>query len=395
MTRRGVVFALGAIALVAYGCLATAVWRAKSRPEEFRGWGSLGWIVGPPAKALLHAADARIEQALAALNDGSKSPAERLAGHRANLKAAEDLLIRSLKAEPAQPAALARLAAVRWELDPPIEDQAVRRGLDLIDLAAQLAPEAPRVRLQLGELLLQAGRTADALPHLRRAVELDPGSAERAIGALRARWVPATEIAESLPVSPEVLVALEPAFLQDGSALDYMTKVEPFLETGPAALVESYGDAALSAKEARRLADTMQRLSGGDASQAAERKLQWARGLSALGEAPAAVATARAACEAAPADARVIERAGRIALEAKDPAAALDAFRTALALAARAGSSRVRRATLYRQIGQAEDALGHPDRAYTAYLHALRLEPREGHAKRRVEQLEKAAGVSR
>ena len=104
-----------------------------------------------------------MKDALATLNDTSLSPKQRMESYRKHLREAEGLLLRSLRAQPAQAGVLAQLAAVRWELHPPLSEAASRRHLEMINLASQMAPRVPRVQLQLGELLLKMGRRDDAL----------------------------------------------------------------------------------------------------------------------------------------------------------------------------------------------------------------------------------------
>jgi len=81
-------------------------------------------------------------------------------------------------------------------------------------------------------------------------------------------------------------------------------------------------------------------------------------------------------------------RAGR-------PEIAEKAFRRALAIAVRGSAGARRRGTLYRRIGQALDTRGRADQAYDAYKQALALSPEDPHARRRVREMEEAAGVRR
>jgi predicted Zn-dependent protease len=50
-------------------------------------------------------------------------------------------------------------------------------AIDLFTEAVAAAPERARLRLELGSTLLVAGRSSEALKHLRRAEELAPGDA--------------------------------------------------------------------------------------------------------------------------------------------------------------------------------------------------------------------------
>ena len=51
------------------------------------------------------------------------------------------------------------------------------------------------------------------------------------------------------------------------------------------------------------------------------------------------------------------------------------------------------RARLYRKIGQAWEAARDFDRAYDSYLAALELDPGESHARRRIDEMQGAAGL--
>ena len=70
--------------------------------------------------------------------------------------------MRSLRAQPAQAGALSKLAAVRWELEPPTTEEETAVFLEMIEVASRMAPRVPRVQLRLGELLLKMGRSVGA-----------------------------------------------------------------------------------------------------------------------------------------------------------------------------------------------------------------------------------------
>jgi tetratricopeptide (TPR) repeat protein len=396
LTLRRIVLVLGLAGLAAYAWLAVQVYRAQADPESFRAWdGENAWIVGPTAKALNKAADARIEQSLAALGAAGVPAEDRLRSYRESLRRAEDLLVRSLRAQPAQARALARLAAVRWELDPPLDDEGVRRFLDTIETAARMAPGSARVQKDLGDLLARMGHTDDAVAYLARAVDLDPGTAKDAVEVLLRSVVPPEEIRMRLPKRPEVLVALYGAYFEAGQAEAFLTACEAMLATPTPALLEAYAAVAIPAKQAARALERIDRLGVRSESDIeAERLLQRSRLGGAAGNKAQALDDARAARRLQPDVPRFAEWVGHAALAAGDPDAAVAAYREALALVARRpGNPVLWRAAIYRDIGRAEEARRATDRAYDAYRKAIELNPEEPHARRRLAEMHKAAGL--
>ena len=217
LSKRAAPFLIGLAGLVLFGWLSVQVYRSRIDPEGFRAWnGPYAWIVGPPPDALSEAAERRVQRALERLNDRSLPPAERLRSYREELNRAEELLIRSLRAQPAQARALAQLAAVRWELDPPLTEEAARAHLEMIDLASSMAPTVPGIQVQLGELLLKMGRRDEAVEYLARTVELNPQFTPRVVGVMRDNLFTADRILESLPPGAGLLVALRQPFIEDG-----------------------------------------------------------------------------------------------------------------------------------------------------------------------------------
>ena len=67
--------------------------------------------------------------------------------------------------------------------------------------------------------------------------------------------------------------------------------------------------------------------------------------------------------------------------------------RGALALHARGSADPGTRARLYGRIGEAEERRGNAGRAYDAYKIALGLNPEEPRARKRVREMERAAGL--
>ena len=118
---RAVLALLAAGGLMVCAWLAVQVYRSKTDPENFRAWdGPRAWVVGPSADALEAAARQRLSAGLGFLEDAALPAPERIRLYREQLERAEALLVRSLRAQPAQARALATLAAVRWELAPPL-----------------------------------------------------------------------------------------------------------------------------------------------------------------------------------------------------------------------------------------------------------------------------------
>ncbi len=393
--RSVLVLGVALAALVIYGWLAVRVYRGQVDPEaSLSGEGAFSWIVGPQAKALVKAADLHIDRGLAALNDTAKAPALRLAGYRDELRAAERLLLRSLKAQPAQPGALARLAAVRWDLDPPVEEEKVRKHLELIDAAGRLAPQVPDVQLQLGELLLRMGRRSEAAAYLGRAVRLDPSTSAKAVRVLRESAMSAEEIGALLPRSPAVLIAVQNAYFEDDKGEAYIALVEAALPAAPADLIAHYGRACLRSGQSRRLREGLDRMGvRADPRTEAERLRQRSAALTAMGEAEPAVADARRARDLAPEDPSFADHLGRTLSAAGKTDEAVAAFREALALLARGSGDRGYRARIYAEIGQVEEKRGQPARAYDAYARAVELDPEQPLAARRLRDMKKAAGT--
>ena len=386
--------ALAAIALFAWASV--QVHRARVAPEEIAHPGPLGRILGPAARPLDQAAEGRIESALLALEDDSRPPAERFAAYRRDLAAAERLLLRSLAANPAQARALARLAAIRFELRPPADEEGVARLLDTIAAASRMAPRVPDVQLRLGELLLRMGRDDDAVPYLARAIELDPSSARRAVGFLRERLWRAAAITEALPRAPAVVAALGEAYVQEGTGREWLALAEPAIPAGGRELLSAYGSVAIRSGEAARLEA---RLSGigklPDPSLEAERLRQISAARLETGNAAGALAAASEAAAILPDDAGLAEHAGRVALRAGRAPEAARAFRDALAVLSRTSGSPRSRARLYAAIGSAEEARGRPDLAFDAYRMAVGLDPAAEPAARRLREMGRAAGLPR
>ena len=88
-----------------------------------------------------------------------------------------------------------------------------------------------------------------------------------------------------------------------------------------------------------------------------------------------------------------VEHLGDVLLSTGSAAEAIEAFRVALGLVARGGGNPATRVRLYSKLGQAEERRGSMARAYDAYKLALRLDPDDALSRRRIEEMQKAAGL--
>jgi tetratricopeptide (TPR) repeat protein len=380
-----------ALAIAAFAAASALVYLAGRDPAT----SSPSWILAPSGRALESAATSRISLSLERLARNDPAPAAALASYRDDLALAADLLGRSLLARPTEPRTLARLAAVRWELDGPLGSGSADAALAMVALASRSAPDSPAVQTLLGNLFLRMARPEDALASLRRAVALEPARAHEAVRALRDHFVPAADILASLPSHPRVLRALATPFVEDGGGDPYLDALEGAIRDGDASLFEPYADVALRLERAARLAAFAASLAApADAVADAERLLARSRALLALGDPASALEDAKRAAELAPGISRVHEQLGRTRLAGADPAAAVEAFQAALRAAAHEGARPFRRAALTRMLGDAEERAGRPARAFDAYLKTLELDPTDAHARRRIAAMRRAAGVA-
>jgi tetratricopeptide (TPR) repeat protein len=392
---RAAAFAAGALALVLFSWLSFQVYLAQADPEGFEARaGPLAWVVGPTSKSANRAAEEHLAAALRTLADSSKLPAERLARYREHLAAADRLLVRSLRANPSQAGALARLAAIRWETEVPVGEAAEAKYLGMIDTASRMAPRMPDVQIRLGELLLKMGRQQDGIRYLVRALELDPGSARRVVALLRDQVLPAGEIAAALPRIPAVLAALQGPYIEDGKGKDYLDLAESMVGVGGPDLLEAWASACLRTGEPARLRDRLEKVGRFPDAEMESRRLRLRSSARlALGDRDGAVEDAAAARRLVPEDPAVAAHLGQVALAAGKPDEAGRALRDALSLVSRGSGDRRWRAALYAQIGAAEEARGMPDLAYDAYRNALDLDPSQEGPRRRLAEMKKAAGL--
>lgn len=396
MSRRRALAGLGLAAALALSGLSVQGYRFEIAPERFVERRSRGdWLFAPPGAAYELAVERRLRSSLEALNDTSRPTAERIGAYQDELRAAGRMLVETLRAQPAQPTALSQLAAVRWELDPPRTPEAVRSHLECIAVASRLAPRVPAVQIRLGELLLKMGRREEAAGYLRRTVELDPGFSARVVALMRDHLFSSEQMLRALPPAAETLVALEPLFVDESRGPAYLDLLDREMAHGrlSAALITAYASVCLKLGEPVRLRDRMERLGrlpGGRLE--AERLRQRSKAHLALASPGAALEDARQALQFEPDNASLEEHLGQVSLAVGDPRMAVAAFRRALSAVARQSGSPAWRARLYAQIGAAEERLGAPGRAYDAYRRALALKADEPYARRRLAEMEGAAG---
>ncbi len=386
--------AAAVVGLVVFVLLAGLTYRHEKDP---RSAGEAAWFVGPSAAALEQAAEAVMQAGADRLNDRSLPPSERVRQHRLRLEEAERLLVRSLRARPSQASALASLAAVRWELEPPATEEGIRQYLEMIELASAAAPTAPAVQRRLGELLLRMGRWDDGMAYLARAAALNPATVKEIVAVLRETGLDAAAIAKALPVSPELLLALERPFAEDEQEAVYVSACERMLETErefPTRLLVAYSNASLRLGRFAALAEGLERLGPfDDVEVEAQRLKQRSRALMALERPDRAATVARNARRLIPESSDLASHLGDILGRSGDPAGALEAYGEALVLLAHRSAKPAARARVYSRIGQVEERRGNVSEAYDAYRRAVRLDPDERHAARRLEQMESAAGV--
>ncbi len=394
---RHALLAIAALALIGYGWFAVQVYRAQESPESFAAWnGAYAWIVGPKARDLTRSAETRMRAGVEALNDPKLPGPERLAEYRNSLAAAEELLVRSLRANPAQAKALTDLAATRFELDPPLTPEDDEHMLRMIDLASAMAPRVPRVQHRLGELLLEMGLRGDALPYFRRTIELDPARSHDVIKTLGRYLVPLDEMLAALPRTSQTLAALRPEFAAYDRRSDYLDLVEAENKFDATSIFFAYTDACLRAGQPERLLRTLTALEElADPALEAVRLAQLSRGHQQVGDHASAISAAKRAVAIQPDTHWLSERLGDAAAAGGQYDYALSALNEALRKIAIQAANPLPRARLYRKIAAVEQSRGRPDRAYDAYRRALAADPDDALAQRRIAEMESAAATSR
>ncbi len=385
---------LAGTALLAYCWIAVQAYRSAMHPES----GTVScWLIGPSAEASAEAANDLIVEGVKILNDTSLPAAERVAGYRENLEASDQLLVKSLRVQPTRALALAQLAALRWELNPPLDAEDSEEYLEMIAMASEISSSSPKVQMMLGELLLNMGRYEEAAPYLARTVELDPGKSAEVIELMWTNRFEAKDILAALPRNASVLTGLQDAFFEEGEELAYATILEETFSGPPGELsremLTAYGNVCLRLQDPERLLQSMEDLQSLiDDELEAARLHQVSRAYFALGDLQGAMAAARSARQKQPEAIYLALHFGDIALSSGAIEQAIEAYRNTLGLLAVSSRNPATRAGLYSKIGLAEERRGEMAKAYDAYRMAIKLNPGEPHAKKRLLEMEEAAG---
>lgn len=349
----------------------------RPRPEDFRD-----------------AADSHVMAAVAVLQDGSQSGSARLDVYAREVEVARALYAASLEGRAYQPLTVARLAALRFEGDPPLTEAAWADWATTLELAGRMAPRTASVHASLGELLVRMGRSEEGLASYARALSLDPSLARRAVSVLGAFGVTPESAVAALPRTSSLLLALRDMYSREHRLADYADLLEPDLESASPDLLAAWTDARLSAKQADLV---VLRLGGLPPLVPKEREsarcVHISRGYEALADAASALHWAARARAAAPDDIRALEQSAHAALAAEDAEAALRFSREALTALARLDGTPAARARLYEITGRAEERRGRMDAAHDAYVRAVALDPNRTASRRRLEAMRAAAGL--
>jgi tetratricopeptide (TPR) repeat protein len=385
----------GLVSISLFASTAALLWLANRDPENYGiERNGPGRVIGPSTEALNDAAEVRLGAGVDMLNDSSRSPVERIASYRDELRAAEELLERSLRVNPAQADTLVELAAIRWELSPPQGHETVDEYLQMVSLASRMAPRVPRVQLRLGRLLIAMGLRDEAVEYLHRTVQFSPDRAREVVELMTSSLYSAQEILDALPQSAEVVPELQRPFYLEGGEAAYRRALAGLLAGGEPRIVRRFGDTLLRMGVPGELLLDLEQIGSFSAPESeAVRLSQIARAHSVMGNHDRARAVIGDARRLDPDDPWLAEQEGDVALADGDPETAIRMYREALVSSATRRSSATGRAVLHRKIGQAEESRGRADRAYDSYRLALTVDPEEVIALRRLKEMEAAAGV--
>lgn len=349
---------------------------------------ALVWL-GPKGSALEDAIDVRLKHALAALDDPNREAPERVPAYQSELQTVRTLLRRAVLANLADTRAIHRLAAVEWELgvlDGTPDEQSVAT---LVDIAGARAPRVPEIQIELGEILYKLGRFDDAKPFMARAVTLSSFTASRVVGIMLGAGVEPGEVLGTLPPAPEVLVALMPEFSSRGRGAELLSVLEERMRVDSSVLLATYGDLAMSLRQADRLDSHLSDLGKlDDAHAEAERQLQLGRAFVFRGEWDTAYRFGSGALSLWPADPRYCEFAAATALESNRLSEAEAILRDGLSRLAVLDGTRGWRAHLYRGLGEVYERMGKGDEALVFYRRALEQDQWEPVARAKVAQID-------
>ena len=350
------------------------------------------WL-GPNGPALAGAIDERLKSALAALDDSRRDVAERFPAYRAELQTAERLLRRAVLANLADARAIQRLAAVTWELDALDGAPDAQRVKALVDVASSRAPRVPEIQAELGEILFKLGRVDDARPFMARAVALQASMAQRVVDIMLNAGIAPSEILETLPPIPEVLVALKPEFASQGREEEFLSILENHLLAASPGLLETYGDLAIGLGLVKRLDARLARLGAfRDRPTEAARQHQLARAAALRGDQEAAFRFELAAVSLCPDEPGYRDIAASGAIASNHLAEAESLLREGISRLAAVEGGNAWRARLYRGLGEVYERRGRGDQALEFYRRALEQDPQEPRARARIAEIESLLG---
>jgi Tfp pilus assembly protein PilF len=317
-----------------------------------------------------------LKKALAYLDLSELDSAARLSAYREGLIRADGQLRRAILSTPVDTGSIERLAAVRWESGVLAGDPNAAAVQSLVGIAAERAPRVPDIQADIGALLCRMGNPVMAAPFMRRAVELSPTMTNRVVSLMQDAGMEPTAIADNLPRTAELMVALRAGFAQSGDLEEWLVSAEDLLPEHPGELLPSYTDACLQTGAQDRLIAHLEGL-GVLRERSAEARRQIAIGRVQLARKAwtLAASAAKRARALSPGDWGVLEFAGQMASAAGDPVQAESAFRDALTALAHSGGREIDRARLYRQRGQALERLGRVEEAFDEYRRAVELVP--------------------
>jgi len=216
------------------------------------------------------------------------------------------------------------------------------------------------------------------------------------VDRMRRNLLDVAEILDTLPPEPAVLAALHRPAVAEGLEQRFLAAAEDRLVADrPAspALLGAYGNVRLELDDAGGLRALLDRIGPQDSAESeAERLRQRSRARLALGSSVEAVEDARAALRLRTTP-PFAEHLGDVLLHGGAAVEAIDAYRRALTIVAAGTANLQTRARLNRKIGQSEERRGEVGRAYDAYVRALELDDSEAVSRRRIDEMEAAAGM--
>jgi tetratricopeptide (TPR) repeat protein len=352
-------------------------------------------LTRPQPEDFRDAADAHILAAVAVLQDRSLPGTARLDAYAQEAEAARSLYAASLEGRSYQPLTVARLAALRFELSPPLTEESWADWLTTVQLAGRMAPRIASVHASLGELLVRMGRAEEGLTAYAHALELDPRLAQRAVSVLEAFGVAPEDAVAALPRTSSLLLTVRRLYQAENRLSDYAELLEPDLPTASPDLLAAWADARLAGKQADLVVVRLAAMAPlAPSEREAARCVHLSRAYLGLGDAASAMQWAARARAADPTDARALEQSANAALASNDAMAAVAFAREALTALARRGAPPGARARIYEIAGSAEERRGRMDAAHDAYSRAVALDPNRTASRQRLDAMRAAAGLA-